>query len=191
MFDVTTCPKRCISGKSLKLEVSVSSAISSLPISTAFKWRKWRRKIQQVPQNGQNLVPVPSNPHRLTTHEISYVKMSITDIQERIKECSMISIKDDARENLKDNSKVLLFLRPVGEASGLKKSRYKLDGTKSIKEVEKFLKKTLGMASEQSVFLYCGSGFSPTPDQNLQDLFDNFQIGGELVVNYGVQEVWG
>lgn len=117
--------------------------------------------------------------------------MSSIDTSEIIKECATNRNKEDVRENAKENRKVMLFLRPVGEALGLKKSRYKLDGSKSISEVEKFLKKTLGMTSDQSVFLYCGSGFSPTPDQNLQDLFDNFQIGGELVVNYGVQEVWG
>jgi ubiquitin-like protein ATG12 len=113
------------------------------------------------------------------------------------KEDSEIISKDidgnpsDIKKSVKEISKVLLFLRPVGEASGLKKTRYKLDGSKSIIEVENFLKKTLGMSLNQNLFLYCGSGFSPTPDQNLQDLFDNFQTGGELIVNYGIQEVWG
>lgn len=96
-----------------------------------------------------------------------------------------------AKEAQKETTKVLIFLRSVGEASGLKKTRYKLDGSKAVVEVEKFLKKTLGIPHDQSIFLYCGSGFSPTPDQNLQDLFDNFQTGGELIVNYGVQEAWG
>ena len=117
--------------------------------------------------------------------------MSNADAIESVTEGTIGGDKEVAKEAVKENSKVLLFLRPVGEASGLKKSRYKLDGSKAISEVDKFLKKTLGMRQDQSIFLYCGSGFSPTPDQNLQDLFDNFQIGGELVVNYGVQEVWG
>jgi ubiquitin-like protein ATG12 len=107
------------------------------------------------------------------------------------KECPIDNTKEDVKESSKENNKVLLFLRPVGEASGLKKTRYKLDGTKAIAEVEKFLKKTLGIPPDQSLFLYCGTGFSPTPDQNLQDLFDNFHVGGELVVNYGIQEAWG
>lgn len=94
-------------------------------------------------------------------------------------------------EVVKETSKVLLFLRPVGEVAGLRKTRYKLDGSKAIAEVEKFLKKTLEMSADQSIFMYCGSGFSPTPDQNLQDLFDNFQTNGELIVNYGIQEAWG
>jgi hypothetical protein len=35
--------------------------------------------------------------------------------------------------------------------------------------VEKFLRKQLKY--EGSIFLFCGSGFSPTPDQLLQDLY--------------------
>lgn len=85
--------------------------------------------------------------------------------------------------------KVNLFLRPVGEAPALKKAKYRLDGRKCLIDVERFLKKTIG--TNQSLFLYCGSGFAPTPDQNLQDLFDCFQVGGELVITYGIQEAWG
>jgi ubiquitin-like protein ATG12 len=85
--------------------------------------------------------------------------------------------------------KVLLHLRSVGEAPALKKNKFKLNGEKQLIEVEKFLKKSLGQ--DKSVYLYCGSGFSPTSDQLLQDLFDNFQAGGELTINYGIQEAWG
>ena len=106
-------------------------------------------------------------------------------------EGSLTADTEVAKEAQKEATKVLIFLRPVGEAPGLKKTRYKLDGSKAIVEIEKFLKKTIGIPHDQSIFLYCGSGFSPTPDQNLQDLFDNFQTGGELIVNYGVQEAWG
>jgi hypothetical protein len=65
---------------------------------------------------------------------------------------------------------VQVHLRSVGEASALKKSKFRIDGGKSIYEVEKFLRKQL--KHEGSIFLFCGSGFSPTPDQILKDLFD-------------------
>jgi ubiquitin-like protein ATG12 len=68
------------------------------------------------------------------------------------------------------DGKVLLFLRPVGDAPALKKARYKLDGSKAIVEVERFLRKAIGTAADQPIFLYCGSGFSPTPDQILVDV---------------------
>lgn len=84
---------------------------------------------------------------------------------------------------------VPVHLRSVGEAPSLKKSKFKIDGQKAISEVDKFLRKQLKYDS--SLFLFCGSGFSPTPDQVLQDLFDSFQSGGELVIHYGYQEAWG
>lgn len=65
---------------------------------------------------------------------------------------------------------VQVHLRSVGEAAALKKSKFRIDGSKSIYEVEKFLRKQL--KHEGSMFLFCGSGFSPTPDQILKDLFD-------------------
>ena len=56
-------------------------------------------------------------------------------------------------------SKVLIFLRAIS-APTLKRQKFKLDGTKSLIEVERFLKKSLSL-QDKSVFLYCGSGFSP------------------------------
>ena len=85
--------------------------------------------------------------------------------------------------------KVNLHLRPVGEAPALKVSKYRLDGTKCLLDVDRFLQKTVGTG--QHFFCYCGSGFAPTPDQKLQDLFDCFGVGGELVITYGLQPAWG
>eukprot|EP01038_Epipyxis_sp_PR26KG_P015573 gene15573-21028_t len=90
--------------------------------------------------------------------------------------------------SLLEEHKVLLNIRSVGEAPALKKNKFKLNGTKPIIEVESYLKKLLG--PDKSIYIYCGSGFSPTPDQLLQDLFDCFQIGGELTITYGIQESW-
>jgi hypothetical protein len=87
--------------------------------------------------------------------------------------------------------KILIFLRPAGDAPTLSRQKFKLDGSKSLIEVEKFLKKNLGIPADRSVYLYCGSGFSPSIDQNLQELFDNFQLSGELVIIYGINEIWG
>lgn len=85
--------------------------------------------------------------------------------------------------------KVPILLRPIGSAPLLTKNRFHLSGTRQIVEVEKYLRKTL--QTDKGLFLYCGTGFSPTPDQQVQDLFDCFQIGGDLVVMYGIQEQYG
>lgn len=96
------------------------------------------------------------------------------------------------------DSKLPIFLRPIGDAPALKKQKFKLDGSKSLIDVEKFLRKSLTAATAAdsgsaigSLVLYCGSGFSPTPDQLINDLFASFQVGGELVISYSLQETWG
>jgi ubiquitin-like protein ATG12 len=87
--------------------------------------------------------------------------------------------------------KVLLCLRSIGEAPALKRNKFKLSGAKQLVEVQRFLSKSLGLPPGHALFLYCGSGFAPTPDQALRNLFDCFQIGGELTISYGVQESYG
>ena len=95
--------------------------------------------------------------------------------------------------SLQSDNKVLIFLRSIGDAPALKKQKFKLDGTKTIFDVEKFLRKSITTASSgnEILFLYCGSGFCPTPDQGITDLFNCFQVGVELVISYSLQETWG
>ena len=75
------------------------------------------------------------------------------------------------------------------QAPALKKDKFKVDKKITVSKLERFLRKQL--RNEEPLFLYCGSGFSPTPDQTLEDLYDNFQVGDSLVVYYGFQEQWG
>ena len=90
-----------------------------------------------------------------------------------------------------ENAKILLYMKAVGEVQTLPRQKFKLDGSETLIEVERFLRKNLNIPLNQFIYLFCGSGFSPSIDQNLQDLYDNFSIGGELVISYGIQEMWG
>jgi hypothetical protein len=74
-----------------------------------------------------------------------------------------------ARDSITSSS-VLIHLRSVGEAAALKKAKFKINGDNVVNEVDKFLRKQLKY--EGSIYLYCGSGFSPTPDQKLQELYE-------------------
>ncbi len=65
---------------------------------------------------------------------------------------------------------VLLHLKAVGEAEALRNPRFKIGGEKRVLDVHRFLQKQL--RKEQTLFVFCGSGFCPTPDQALGDLFD-------------------
>jgi len=92
---------------------------------------------------------------------------------------------------MKDN-KVLIYLKSVGEAPSLSRQKYKLDGQKTLIEIEKFLTKNLVTEDKsRRLYLFIGSGFTPSFDQSLQSLYDLFQISGELVIQYGYKEMWG
>ena len=84
------------------------------------------------------------------------------------------------------------FVAVGGEAPVLAKSKFLMNSALNIMETEKWLKKRLPKEElNRSYYFYCGSCFSPSPDQKLQTLFDCFQVRGELILQYGVREVWG
>lgn len=84
------------------------------------------------------------------------------------------------------------FIAVGGDTSALTKPKILLSGTRLLYDAEKALKSKLpSEEAKKSFYFHCGSSFCPTPDQSLQDLFDCFQIGGELVLQYGIREVWG
>jgi len=84
---------------------------------------------------------------------------------------------------------VVVFLRSLGGAPALKQQKFKLKSCTNIFDIEKYLKKALSVSS---LFLYCGSGFSPSPDQSLKELYDCFKTSSnELILSYGLQESYG
>ena len=84
---------------------------------------------------------------------------------------------------------VEIRVRPCAQAPALKKNILTLDRSKTIGQLERALKKMLKY--EGSLFLYIGSGFAPTPDQTLDDLFACFSVRNILDIHYGFQEQWG
>ena len=90
---------------------------------------------------------------------------------------------------IEEIEEITIHLRSIGGAPTLKQQKFKLKSSNTIYDIEKYLKKALGV---QSLFLYCGSAFSPTPDQKLKELFDCFKTSSnELILSYGLQESYG
>lgn len=86
-------------------------------------------------------------------------------------------------------SKVALMLRAVGDAPPIQKNKFQLAGNKPVSFIQGYLRKTL--QTDKGIYLFCASSFCPNPDQTVQELFDAFQIGGELTICYSFQETWG
>lgn len=91
-----------------------------------------------------------------------------------------------------EESKVKLHFVPVGgDVPALSKPKFKYSGNKKLYQVNEKLKQLLNINPNLQLYFYCGNAFSPTPDQVLQELYDCFGIDGELVLQYGIKEVWG
>lgn len=89
------------------------------------------------------------------------------------------------------NSKILVNFRPTGAAPILKKTKFTLSATHRFGMVLEWLRKTLHIKAGESLFVFCNAAFSPNPDSSMYDLFQCFQVGGELVLNYALQDAWG
>lgn len=85
--------------------------------------------------------------------------------------------------------KYSLMLRAVGDAPPMLKTKFQLSGDKLISFVMAFLRKHIKI--DKGIYVFCGSSFCPNPDQSIKELFDAFQIGGELTICYSFQETWG
>ncbi|KAH7405028.1 hypothetical protein KP509_15G054000 [Ceratopteris richardii] len=84
--------------------------------------------------------------------------------------------------------KVVILLRATGDVPILKQNKFKIDATEKFVKVIDFLRRQL---HRDTIFVYINSAFSPSPDETVADLFENFGIDGKLVVNYASNMAWG
>ncbi|TMW65205.1 hypothetical protein Poli38472_009372 [Pythium oligandrum] len=87
--------------------------------------------------------------------------------------------------------KVMLQFVAVGNAPLMKRTKFTVNGSDALSVVYKFLKKQLRLKDTDALFVYCNSSFAPSPDQKLSYLFECFQVGEVLVLNYSLTQAWG
>ena len=91
--------------------------------------------------------------------------------------------------------KIKVHLVAVGSAPILKKSKFLMNYNDKFAVANTFLRKILKLqsnsVSSSSLFLYINAAFVPAPDELLGDLYDCFNVRGELVIHYSLQEAWG
>jgi len=91
---------------------------------------------------------------------------------------------------MNQDTKVLIILKPVGDAPLLKKTKYKIAATSQFSEVIVFVRKRLNVQPDQSLFLYCNQAFCPSPSEYVGNLLLNFGKD-KLVLNYALTTAWG
>ena len=116
------------------------------------------------------------------------------------KEASKETTAADNSTSIPKPQKIKVHLVAVGSAPILKKSKFLMNYNDKFAVVNTFLRKILKLqsntsnnssVSSSSLFLYINAAFVPAPDELLGDLYDCFNVRGELVIHYSLQEAWG
>lgn len=87
--------------------------------------------------------------------------------------------------------KVLVHFRATGDVKRMKQNKFKLNAKYQFSFILNWLRTQLQLKNTDSLFVYCTSAFSPSPDAVLHDIFKCFAIDGELVLNYCSTDAWG
>ncbi|KAK3728615.1 hypothetical protein QZH41_011699 [Actinostola sp. cb2023] len=90
-----------------------------------------------------------------------------------------------------DKLKVEVLLKAAGDAPIMKKKKWTVEGTKTIAYLIEFIKKYIRCEPEDSLFLYVGQAFAPSPDQVVSNLCECFGADGKLVLHYCKSQAWG
>ncbi|XP_071813427.1 ubiquitin-like protein ATG12 [Apostichopus japonicus] len=101
------------------------------------------------------------------------------------------SPSNNARPVQSKSDKVDILLKATGDAPILKKKKWAVPGDRTISGIIDFLKKYLRCQPSESVFLYVQQTFSPSPDQQISNLYECYGSDGKLVLHYCKSEAWG
>lgn len=91
------------------------------------------------------------------------------------------SLKQQYINQLSSDEKLTIRLRPIGSTASINPKIFKILRNLSITVLTKFLCKKLMVST---VYVYVSNLFLPNPDENIGELFDNFGVNGELIINY-------
>jgi len=100
-------------------------------------------------------------------------------------------VNSSYKSHIPTGIKVKVHFRATGNAPILKRIRFSVNGSHTFSVLTDFLRKQLRFKLTDSLFLYCNSAFSPSPDEIIYDVFQCFQLSGELVVNYCTTDAYG
>eukprot|EP01080_Neovahlkampfia_damariscottae_P009928 gene9928-2249_t len=71
-----------------------------------------------------------------------------------------------------DEEKIVVFLKAVGNAPILKVKKFKIASNNSFKVLQAKLRGFLNLKPADTLFMYCGTAFCPSPDEKLSQLYE-------------------
>ncbi|KFM73685.1 Ubiquitin-like protein ATG12, partial [Stegodyphus mimosarum] len=87
-------------------------------------------------------------------------------------------------QNGQKQTKVTVWLKPTGNAPIIKNKKWVVEKNCTIAKIMGFLKQYMKLDSSASVFLYVNQAFAPSPDHEVGNVFECFNINGKLVLHY-------
>ncbi|KAG8177633.1 hypothetical protein JTE90_019660 [Oedothorax gibbosus] len=86
---------------------------------------------------------------------------------------------------------VTVWLKPTGNAPIIKNKKWVVERNCTLAKIMGFLKMYMKMDDKDSVFLYVNQSFAPSPDHEVGNVYDCFNINGKLVLHYSTSPAWG
>lgn len=83
-----------------------------------------------------------------------------------------------------NSSKVILKLKPIGATPLLRQNIYRISGNQKFGTLVKYIRKQLKCSPSQQIFCYINNSFAPPLDEPIINLYNNFQIEGNLMISY-------
>lgn len=83
------------------------------------------------------------------------------------------------------------MLKPTANAPILKQKNYMVERSRHVGWISSFVKKQIQADPDDQVFLYINQCFCPSPDQEVGTLFDLYESGKKLVLQYCLTPAWG
>ncbi|EDO48009.1 predicted protein [Nematostella vectensis] len=95
--------------------------------------------------------------------------------------------------NIKQSAKdkVEVLLKAAGDAPIMKRKKWAVEGSKTVAYLIEFIRKYIRCEPSESLFLYVGQAFAPSPDQLVSNLYNCFGADGKLVLHYCKSQAWG
>ncbi|GFS55626.1 ubiquitin-like protein ATG12 [Nephila pilipes] len=87
--------------------------------------------------------------------------------------------------------KMTVWLKPTGNAPIIKFKKWVVERNCTIAKIMGFLKQYMKLDTTASVFLYVNQSFAPSPDSEVGNIYECFNINGKLVLYYSTSPAWG
>ncbi|XP_053207216.1 ubiquitin-like protein ATG12 [Panonychus citri] len=87
--------------------------------------------------------------------------------------------------------KIDILLKATGDAPILKKRKWLVEGEQNIGFILNFVKNSLKLNRNESLFIYVNQAFAPAPDQKIKNLYSCFGSDGKLILHYSKTPAWG